>query len=57
MGKDQQHEIDNLRIRISRSKTELNKYLTKYQELNAIKLSLDKEISIYKKLIIGEKTR
>jgi len=57
MGKDQQHEIDNLRIRISRSKTELNKYLTKYQELNAIKLNLDKEISIYKKLIIGEKTR
>jgi len=57
MDKDQQHEIDNLRLRISSSKTELNKYLKKYQELNAIKLSLDKEISIYKKLITGERTR
>ena len=36
---------------------DLGKYLKQYQELNALKLSLDQEISIYRKLITGEEVR
>ena len=57
MDKDKQGEIAALRLQLSGAKQDLGKYLTQYQELNAIKLSLDQEISIYRKLITGESTR
>merc|ERR1712096_348445 len=46
-----------MRLQLAGAKQDLGKYLKQYQELNALKLSLDQEISIYKKLITGEAVR
>ena len=34
---------------------DLGKYLKEYQDLNALKLSLEQEINIYHKLLLGER--
>lgn len=39
------------------AKQDLGKYLKQYKELNMMKLSLDKEIAMYRKLITGESER
>jgi len=50
-------ELAAMRDQLDNTKQDLGKYLKQYQELNALKLSLDQEISIYRKLITGEEVR
>merc|ERR1719427_1586288 len=50
-------ELQAMRDQLNNTKQDLGKYLKQYQELNALKLSLDQEISIYRKLITGEEVR
>jgi len=50
-------ELVEMRAQLANTKQDLGKYLKQYQELNALKLSLDQEISIYRKLITGEEVR
>lgn len=50
-------ELAAMRAQLDNTKQDLGKYLKQYQELNALKLSLDQEISIYRKLITGEEVR
>merc|ERR1739838_434463 len=49
--------LNAMRAQLDNTKQDLGKYLKQYQELNALKLSLDQEISIYRKLITGEEVR
>jgi len=42
---------------LQEAKVDLGKYLKQYEELNMMKLSLDKEITMYRKLITGESER
>ena len=55
--KEKDDELAGMRLQLAGAKQDLGKYLKQYQELNALKLSLDQEISIYKKLITGEAVR
>jgi len=55
--KEKEDEVAAMRLQLAGAKQDLGKYLKQYQELNALKLSLDQEISIYKKLITGEAVR
>jgi len=50
-------ELGAMRDQLNNTKQDLGKYLKQYQELNALKLSLEQEISIYRKLITGEEAR
>jgi len=50
-------QLVEMRAQLLNTKQDLGKYLRQYQELNALKLSLDQEISIYRKLITGEEVR
>jgi len=52
-----EEELNAMRAQLDNTKQDLGKYLKQYQELNALKLSLDQEISIYRKLITGEEVR
>merc|ERR1712002_322824 len=52
-----EEELAAMREQLDNTKQDLGKYLKQYQELNALKLSLDQEISIYRKLITGENVR
>merc|ERR1712168_412331 len=42
---------------LQEAKVDLGKYLKQYEELSMMKLSLDKEITMYRKLITGESER
>merc|ERR1712183_295345 len=55
--KEKEDEVAAMRLQLAGAKQDLGKYLKQYQELNALKLSLDQEISIYKNLITGEAVR
>merc|ERR1712136_342336 len=54
---DKNRIIDQLNKDLDATKQDVGKYLKDYQDLNALKMSLDQEISIYQKLIVGESIR
>lgn len=54
---DKNKIIDQLNKELDATKQDVGKYLKDYQDLNALKMSLDQEISIYQKLIVGESIR
>jgi len=56
-NEDKDKLIDQLTKDLDNTKQDVGKYLKDYQDLNALKMSLDQEISIYQKLIVGESSR
>jgi len=56
-NEDKDKHIAELRKELDSTKQDVGKYLKDYQDLNALKMSLDQEIGIYQKLIVGEESR
>ena len=52
-----QEQISNMQNQLDKTKTEMTERLHEYQELLTVKLALDFEINIHRKLLEGEETR
>ena len=52
-----QEQINNMQTAVDKTKTEMTERLHEYQELLAVKLALDFEINIHRKLLEGEESR
>ena len=52
-----QEQINSMQNGLDKTKTEMTERLHEYQELLTVKLALDFEINIHRKLLEGEETR
>ncbi|XP_078488877.1 intermediate filament IF-Fb isoform X3 [Ciona intestinalis] len=52
-----QEQVEKMRSDLDGAKQDIGKYLKDYQDLNSLKLSLEQEIAIYNKILMGEEHR
>uniref|UniRef100_H2Z2R4 IF rod domain-containing protein n=1 Tax=Ciona savignyi TaxID=51511 RepID=H2Z2R4_CIOSA len=54
---DYQDKLVHMQGDLEGAKQDIGKYLKDYQDLNSLKLSLEQEIAIYNKILMGEESR